>query len=114
MKFEEAIYYFKQGATIKRHKWPSYDVFYINEKEVNKYALSKEDYLADDWIIVDRIEQPGKSFSEVFEDFEKGKKIRRKVWPKNVGISMKMMITKDDYLMAYMKDLLEKDWEVIE
>jgi len=111
MKFEEAIYYFKQGSTIKRHKWPSYDVFYINEKEVTKYALSKEDYLADDWEIVPKIEKPGKTFLEVFEAFKEGKKIRRRYWDECMffhrdGNPYDIELDEDD--------LLGTDWEICE
>jgi hypothetical protein len=109
MKFQEAIYYFKLGSTIKRKKWPSYDVFYINEKEVTKYALSKEDYLAEDWEIVHKIEEPGKTFPEVFEAFKEWKKIKRKNWRLCDSLSCNLNIC-----VASVDDLLETDWEIIE
>jgi len=112
MKFEEAIFYFKQGLTIKREKWASYDVFYIHEKEITKYALSKEDYLAEDWIIVPKIEESGKTFEQVFEEFKQGKKIRRLGWDYNVSISIKNCSHVGKYF--HFEDLIKTDWEVIE
>lgn len=109
MKFEEALVELRKGKKIACHSFPD-EIFELTDNGLIFHEIPISFFILGEWGI---LEEPGKTFDQVFKEFEQGKKIRRKIWPKDVGISIKMIITNDDYLMAYMKDLTEKDWEVI-
>ncbi len=115
MKFEEALVELRKGKKIKR----SCFLDYISPNHLNpifiktQESLLLNDIFQDDWMV----EEPGKTFDKVFEDFKSGKKIRRKSWLKTGPISY----STDDFFIStyhgfrlYNEDLLATDWEVID
>lgn len=107
MKFEEALVELRKGKKIKLPSWKKYWLELFNE---NIIKISLEEILSECWEIV---EEPGKTFPEVFEAFNKGKKIRRKDWirdPREHGNLMKS----DGGKKIYIFDLLATDWEIID
>ena len=65
-------------------------------------TITTTDLFAEDWIIV-----PPKTFSDVLEDLNSGKTIRRKSWPSDWGVGKYARYGKIIYL-----DLIADDWEV--
>ena len=99
MKFEEALKEYRNGKKI--------DVSESNKVKFLEGKIWELQKLFDlDWVV---IEEPGKTFCEVFEDFKKGKKIRRKWWHESSYIS------KNGGLGIFSSnDALSNDWEVVD
>jgi hypothetical protein len=105
MKFEEAM----EAANLELVK----SLFNIQEKGPNNFA--------DDFVQIEKngevIEEPGKTFDQVFEDFKNGKNIRRKVWNKEYNLHKHYQLIKDENynlkLPIFSSDLIEDDWEVV-
>lgn len=103
MKFEEVLIELRKGKIIKRSIWNNH-VLSNNINNMNN-MLYVEDLLSDDWEV---LEEPGKTFYEVFQAFKEGKKIKRKC------LSANTYLTKNDcYYNLNAKDLLATDWEII-
>jgi hypothetical protein len=102
MKFELALTELRKGKTIKLS---SSDYTILNLEENLGYVLHASQLVGDDWEI---IEEPGKTFPEVFEAFKEGKKIRRKSWEKGLSNA------KDRTLHIWVEDILSTDWEIVE
>lgn len=112
MKFEEALAELRKGKKIECIDFPIYE---IALSELNKISITFPSgiscFSAIEFIVKGKwkiIEEPGKSFPEVFESFKEGKKIRCKSWPKEDFL--------DNKILNYTRNscLLETDWEVIE
>ncbi len=104
MKFEEALPDVRKGNKIYVKDWGQdwYDMF---NKNIIKISLNQILYC--DWQI---LEEPGKTFPEVFESFKDGKRIRRKIWWE--GQAKGMISTKPGTISI--DDLLATDWEICE
>lgn len=101
MKFEEALQELRKGKPIHRKCNPFH--YY------SLLSLEKDcDMLAEDWEIM---EEPGKTFPEIFEAFKEGKKVRRRYWVSSINYIEK---SDDDNFTLNAKDLLATDWEIIE
>lgn len=101
MKFEEALIELRKGKKIKRKAHENY-ISYKSPIETEVILIDILNDL-DDWEVY---EEPGKSFTEVFEALKSGKFIKRKEWID--GISCK----EEGYLSI--TNLLCTDWEIIE
>jgi hypothetical protein len=118
MKFEEALVELRKGKKIREIREYGRE-FIISLDSGNISILSEVRYLDDpykklcarivecDWEV---IEESGKTFPELFEEFKEGKKIRRKSWFSSHYIKLHDTNSVD----ANIVDLIENDWEVIE
>lgn len=104
MKFEEALVELKKWKSIRRKLWINGERIGFMKKSGN-FNVSYEELHADDWEV---LEEPGKTFPEVFEDFKEGKKIKRKHW-----ISCDYLSKDSNICGTSVEDLLSTDWEVI-
>ena|ERR1700733_10375833 len=113
MRFEEALVELRKGKNI--HCSSGLGItFSLSELDELSYTINSsmssftvmEAIIKGNWEIV---EEPGKTFDQVFDAFTNGKKIKRKFWRSCDYISTTTNICS---LSAY--DLLSKDWEVIE
>lgn len=109
MKFEAAILELRKGKkitssemTLKLHKLGELQVHsnIINSHHIMNLVVN------DDWEV---LEEPGKTFPEVFDAFKKYKKIRRKCWDDN-----NFMEKEERLIDLNENDLLANDWEVID
>lgn len=101
MKFEEALAELRKGKKIKRRNHENF----VSIRSPIHTAVHLIDILNDlnDWEVM---EEPGKTFPEIFEAFKEGKTIRRKSWyPKGFTGN------NDRYIDT--EDLLATDWEVV-
>lgn len=103
MKFEEALVELKKWKSIKRKLWINGERIGFMKKSGN-FNVSYEELHADDWEV---LEEPGKTFPEVFDAFKAGKFIRRKGW-----LSKRDLVNKDSVIYAW--EILATDWMVIE
>lgn len=104
MKFEEALPLWKKGKMIRLSTWPLFKFLPMIEI-CDTFSFSSSCLFSDDWEV---LEEPGKTFPEVFEAFKEGKKIRRKKW----GYVVYSQRDQLDALNHF--DILATDWEVIE
>ena len=104
MKFEEALIYIRQGKKVKLPYWTQNHTEMFNENMI--YATLNE-IIYGLWEIV---EEPGKTFDQVFEAFKEGKSIRRKSWPQEFYISLHRKLHNLDNI----GELLASDWEILE
>lgn len=96
MKFKEALEELYKGKKIGCLSFPN-TVF----DNVNCYKDIDFSYIIfGEWFIV---EEPGKTFPEVFEALKEGNHIRRKKWP-----------LEDRMSKSSREDLLATDWEIVE
>lgn len=99
MKFEEALAELRKGRLISID---GVEFFHLRQNFSIEFYPHWFD--SDRWEV---IEEPGKTFDQVFEAFKEGKTIRRKsnhpsqLWNKQI-------------CFLYPDDLLANDWEVIE
>ena len=97
MRFEEALIELRKGKKISLGIW-MYSIESI--KDDSAINLSFKELFSEDWEV---LEEPGKTFPEVFEAFKDGKHIRRKKWP-----------LEDRMSKSSRDDLLATDWEIID
>jgi hypothetical protein len=116
MKFEEALVELRKGKKVRCKDYRlSIKKTLDNYIEFEEYghSLSHVELIniifSIQWEVV---EEPGKTFPEVFEAFKEGKTIKRKEWINDISIFQKDLKNHVDYLLA--KDLLATDWQVIE
>lgn len=102
MRFEEALIELRKGKKIRRKFKEFITVLYLKDS-----YITYDDLFAEDWEV---IEEPGKTFPEVFESFKDGKRIRRKIWWE--GQAKGMISTKPGTISI--DDLLATDWEICE
>lgn len=116
MKFEEALVELRKGKKITCISLPGSefslsDLWEISITLPNGISIfSVIDFIIKgEWFIV---EEPGKTFSEVFEAFNEGKKIRRKKWDESFPHSY----LDNEYgdLSIHTDDLIANDWEIME
>lgn len=111
MKFEEALVELRKGKSIKR----KCHINYLSLKSPINTRVLLIDILNDlnDWEV---LEEPGKTFPEVFEAFKEGKNIRRKSWVIGSFICEKKYSEIGWNYGSGMipSDLLATDWEIYE
>jgi len=113
MKFEEALKELRNGKKISCISLPSLEFSLSPQYELSiKLPNNLSKFSIIDFIIKGEwyvLEEPGKSFPEVFESFKQGKKIKRKC------LSIDSYLTKNDcYYNLNAKDLLATDWIIVE
>jgi len=108
MKFEEALVELRKDKKIRNKIWRS-NLYISLEKKFNTHF--DYNFIYEDWEV---LEEPGKTFPEVFEAFKEGKSIRRKEWLKYDETKNMYFQISDFYTKLTSQDLLETDWETIE
>lgn len=104
MKFEEAFVQYRKGKRIRRNSKEFITILYLKDS-----CITNEDLFAEDWEV---IEEPGKTFDQVFEAFKEGKYIRRKSWINHTILCARWKVSIDEFI--HTADLLATDWEIIE
>lgn len=111
MKFEEALQELRKGKKIKCIGKGDF----ISLETLKNYDLPsffRCDLVMDgEWEV---IEEPGKTFPEVFEAFKEGKYVRRKEWSTDNYLPYKRLNNQTLAFQFHPKDLLAKDWEIID
>ena len=102
MLFEDALKELRNGKSIRRSIWMKVYKYSLLSDD-DGFLMSKYDLLQEDWEVV---EEPGKTFPEVFEAFKEGKKIKRKAWNRYLQNNM--------FDTFHMSDLLANDWIIVE
>ncbi len=100
MKIKDVLDDFYNGKKIKRKSSRhSYNLIYLDKNS---------DMLAEDWEV---IEEPDKTFQEVFEAFKNGKYIRRKSWEDYELFHREYLECGVNLIIA--EDLLASDWVIL-
>lgn len=110
MKFEDALAELRKGKQITSSEitLKLYDSgeLYVNSNIINSHHVMHL-IVHDKWEV---LEEPGKTFPEVFESFKNGKIIKRKIWEND------WFIHADDKVKGVVDldvdDLLANDWMV--
>lgn len=110
MRFEEALAELRKG---KKIQMSSRDWIIFSLEDEHGYCLGVNDFVNEDW---QTLEEPGKTFPEVFEAFKEGKKIKRKSWTNERYFLHKECEEYCECVMGKIDrdDLMEKDWEILD
>ena len=103
MKFEDALRELRNGKKIRRESWKIHGIMHPLLPNT-KLCVDYECFHAEDWEI---IEEPGKTFPEVFEAFKEGKLIKRKSWPSEYFCCSEMNSNHLSHI-----DLIATDWMI--
>ena len=100
MKLEDAIIELRKG---KRIRLTSSEYIIFSLTDDLGYVLNAHELISEKWEVV---EEPGKTFPEVFEAFKEGARIKRKNWDGFINYF--------EFRNLKSEDLLATDWEIID